>query len=225
MPPKNAEKRAVVLAAVPVEPALAAYLRPGDFLLACDAGVRNAAVLGVTPDLIIGDFDSAPRPDTAVPVITLPTVKDDTDTHYAARWLLEHGYRDITLLGALGGRRPELTLASYATALYLARGGARVLLADAGCEVRCLVPGAPLTLRQDAARPWAYFSLFAFGGALEGVTIRGAKYPLQNARLTPEYPLGVSNEFAAGTVTLRCTAGCGLVLCTRHSRTPDGAPA
>ncbi len=37
----------------------------------------------------------------------LPHVKDDTDTQYAARWLLEQGYDEITLLGALGGARLE----------------------------------------------------------------------------------------------------------------------
>ena len=51
-------KRAVILSAMPVTPALSAYLQPGDTVVACDAGYRNAAVLGIQPDLIVGDFDS-----------------------------------------------------------------------------------------------------------------------------------------------------------------------
>ena len=84
-------KRAVILSAVPVTPALSAYLQPGDTVVACDAGYRNAAVLGIQPDLIVGDFDSAPKPETTGDMIILPHVKDDTDTHYAAKWLCERG--------------------------------------------------------------------------------------------------------------------------------------
>ena len=80
-------KRAVILSAMPVTPALSAYLQPGDTVVACDAGYRNAAVLGIQPDLIVGDFDSAPKPETTGDMIILPHVKDDTDTHYAAKWL------------------------------------------------------------------------------------------------------------------------------------------
>ncbi len=98
-------KRAVILSAMPVTPALSAYLQPGDTVVACDAGYRNAAVLGIQPDLIVGDFDSAPKPETTGDMIILPHVKDDTDTHYAAKWLCERGYRHIVMLGALGGKR------------------------------------------------------------------------------------------------------------------------
>ena len=98
---------AVILSAVPVSTALCRYVQPGDFVVACDAGYRNAERLDLRPDLIVGDFDSAPQPKTEHETIVLPHVKDDTDTQYAAHWLLEHGYDEITLLGALGGARLE----------------------------------------------------------------------------------------------------------------------
>ena len=85
-------RHAVILSAVPVAAALGRYVQPGDFIVACDAGYSNAARLGLQPDLIVGDFDSAPQPKTAQETIVLPHVKDDTDTQYAARWLLEQGY-------------------------------------------------------------------------------------------------------------------------------------
>ena len=82
-------KTAVILSAVPVGGAMCHYLTPDAFVVACDAGYRNAVRLGVQPDLIVGDFDSAPRPETTGKTIVLPHVKDDTDTHYAATWLLD----------------------------------------------------------------------------------------------------------------------------------------
>lgn len=205
-------KRAVILSAVPVAAALGRYVQPGDFIVACDAGYRNAARLGLQPDLIVGDFDSAPQPKTAQETIVLPHVKDDTDTQYAARWLLEHGYDQITMLGALGGARLEHTLSNLATGLYLAKNGVDVLLADEHSELRFLVPGRPLSLQREN---WKYLSVFPLEGKLGGVCIRGAFYPLEDAELTADYPLGVSNEFTEETAHLSCTSGSGVVVLTR----------
>ena len=179
-------RRAVILSAVPVSTALCRYVQPGDFVVACDAGYRNAERLDLRPDLIVGDFDSAPQPKTEHETIVLPHVKDDTDTQYAAHWLLEHGYDEITLLGALGGARLEHTLANLATGLYLAKNGVNVLLANERSELRYLVPGRELILQRR-----------------------------DNAVLTADYPLGVSNEFIADTAQLQCSSGCGLVVLTR----------
>ncbi len=195
-------RRAVILSAVPVSTALCRYVQPGDFVVACDAGYRNAERLDLRPDLIVGDFDSAPQPKTEHDTIVLPHVKDDTDTQYAAHWLLEHGYDEITLLGALGGARLEHTLANLATGLFLAKNGVNVLLANERSEIRYLVPGRELILQR---RDWKYLSVFPMEGRLTGVCIRGAFYPLENAVLTADYPLGVSNEFIADTAQLQCS--------------------
>lgn len=155
---------AVVLSAVPVPTKLRRYLQGDDYIVACDAGYRNAQRLGVVPDLIVGDFDSAPQPQTLPDhTIVLPHVKDDTDTHYAARWLLEHGCRQVTFLGALGGARLEHTVANLHTALFLAKNGVKVLLADANSELRILCPNKPMTLLKG---DWAYLSLFPLDGVL-----------------------------------------------------------
>lgn len=205
-------ERAVILSACGVSPQMRRYIHKGDYIVACDAGYRNAAVLGVKPDLIVGDFDSAPRPDTQGDMIVLPHVKDDTDTQYAARWLLEHCAKQVTLLGALGGARMEHTLANIATGLFLARAGVQVILADERSELHYLLPGQPLSLPRG---DWMYLSLFPVDGSLTGVCMSGVYYPLSDATLTPDYPLGVSNEFTAPTAELSCAGGCGLIVLTR----------
>lgn len=205
-------KHALLLSAVPVSAAMCRYAQPEDFVVACDAGYRNAERLDLRLDLIVGDFDSAPQPKTAHETIVLPHVKDDTDTQYAARWLLEHGYDQITMLGALGGARLEHTLSNLATGLYLAKNGVDVLLADEHSELRFLVPGRPLSLQREN---WKYLSVFPLEGKLSGVCIRGAFYPLEDAELTADYPLGVSNEFTEETAHLSCTSGSGVVVLTR----------
>lgn len=205
-------KRAVILSAVPVTTAMRRYVQPGDFIVACDAGYRNAERLDLRPDLIVGDFDSAPMPKTEHETIVLPHVKDDTDTQYAARWLLEHGFDTITLLGALGGARLEHTLANLATSLYLAKNKVDVLLADERSELHYLVPGRELVLHRG---DWKYLSVFPLEGQLTGVAIHGVFYPLEDAVLTADYPLGVSNEFTEETAHLSCAGGTGTVVLTR----------
>ena len=210
---QTAPVRAVVLSAVPVSASMAAYLEPGAFIVACDAGYRNAETLGVVPDLIVGDFDSAPQPPVQHErTIVLPHVKDDTDTLFAARWLWQHGCREVTFLGALRGQRFEHTVANLHTALFLAKNGVQVLLADERSELRILCPGQPMTLERKG---WTYLSLFPLDGPLTGVEEQGVFYPLQDAVLTPDYPLGVSNEFTAPQAVLSCRAGHGLVVLSR----------
>ena len=206
-------KSAVVFSAVPVESEMAAYVQPGDFLVACDAGYRNAAKLGVRPDLIVGDFDSAPQPETDRETIVLPHVKDDTDTQFAARWLVEHGYEEVTLLGALGGARIEHMFANVSTGLFLAMHGIKTILADARSEMHYLLPGKELVLER---KDWMYLSVFALGAPMTGVTLQGVYYPLENATLSElDYPLGTSNEFVEPVAHLQCAGGHGLVVLTR----------
>jgi thiamine pyrophosphokinase len=214
------QQRAILISASTVTEAEKRYYSPGDFVVACDAGYQNAEKLGIRPDLILGDFDSAPQPRNAQNQIVLPHIKDDTDTHFAARWLLEHGYRNLVMLGALGGARMEHTFANVATGLFLAEHGAQVLLADARSELRYLLPGCPLTLsRRDNDGEWKYLSLFPIKGIMRGVEESGVFYPLHDAVLTPDYPLGVSNEFVEEHARLSCGEGAGLVVLTRA----DGA--
>ncbi len=59
----NKMSRCVILSACPVQRRLAkALLRGDDFIIACDAGYRNCEPLGCKPDIIVGDFDTAPCP-------------------------------------------------------------------------------------------------------------------------------------------------------------------
>ena len=123
--------RCVILSACPVSPELKRLLRPDDFIIACDAGYRNCAPLGCKPNIILGDFDTAPCPvQQNDDIIVLPHVKDDTDTEYAAKLASEKGFTEVLLLGALGGRRIEHTLSNLATGLGLEERGVRVTLQD-----------------------------------------------------------------------------------------------
>ena len=55
------------------------------------------------------------------------------------------------------------------------------------------------------------FSVFCLGADAEGVTIENAKYPLTDAVLTADFPLGVSNHFIGQAVRVAVRRGCLLI--------------
>ena len=138
--------RCVILSACPVQPELKRLLRSDDFIIACDAGYRNCVRLGCKPDIIVGDFDSAPCPQQdADDIVVLPHVKDDTDTEYAAKLAAQKGFDEVLLLGALGGR-PEAERRVLCLEPEYSYGE---------CPVRCVqlqcraLPGAALPVHKD----------------------------------------------------------------------------
>ena len=74
-------------------------LRENDFAVYCDCGLRHAERLGLRPSLIVGDFDSHPRPATETETIVLPRGKDDTDSVFAVKEALRrHGIHCRTVI-------------------------------------------------------------------------------------------------------------------------------
>ena len=58
---------------------------------------------------------------------------------------------------------------------------------------------------------YSFFSLLNITGCAKGITITGAKYPLDGGEITCEYQYGISNEVLPGE-TARVTVACGTLL-------------
>jgi len=185
-------------------------LRAAAFVIACDRGWTYAERLGLAPDLIVGDFDSAPPPRADVPVKRYPSRKDDTDTMLAAREAVARGFTDVAVCCVFGGRLDH-TLANFQTAAFLAVHGARARLYGADAEALVFAAGSVSVPRREG---WS-LSVFALSDACEGVTIRGTKYECENETLTNAFPLGVSNVWAADEAEISVRGGVLLALLSR----------
>lgn len=176
--------------------------QPGDLVIACDAGLVNVESVGLRPDLIVGDFDSYPG---GVPlgenVTVLPREKDDTDMLYAARMGLSRGFRRFYLHGSLGGARPSHSLANVSLLLFLHSRGADGLLLSRRVMVR-LLKDETLSLLPASG---GYVSLFALISPCL-VHLAGLKYPY-DGMLSPQHPLGVSNEFIGTAASIGVSVG------------------
>lgn len=176
-----------------------------DAIICADRGLQVAEAMdlfGDVPVYLIGDYDSGSPPTeaeraAASGLVVLPAVKDVTDSEAAIDLAVSKGFDVIHVYGGLGGRFDHTMgnlgmLAKYVedprvNELWFEDGQNRVFLKTPG------------TFRVPARGPenrFDYFGLIAYGGAVEGLTITGAKYPLAGHTLTPDTTLGVSNEVA-----------------------------
>lgn len=183
---------------------------PKDYFVICaDGGYETALKLGLVPDLVVGDFDSAQkRPPASLRTLVLPVEKDVTDTMFAALKGLAKGLRDFVLLGCLGGPRFDHSLASIETLLYLRDHGAWGFLADEHTKV--------FLLREEKLRitklKGATVSVFPYGCPTCTVTYTGLQYPLTRGSLTVGGLLmGVSNSIVSDDAEIKVHSGTALV--------------
>lgn len=183
--------------------------KEGDMCIAADGGYLYCKILGIEPDLVIGDMDSLDgdvrgeidrlRREVPEKVRVLPAEKDDTDMLAAIKEGFAAGYRKFCLYGALGGR-VEHTIANIQCLGYIKNHGAKGYLMD-GNLMMTVIRDETVRFQESME---GYLSLFCLGERAEGVTIRGMKYLLDGAVLTNDFPIGISNEFTGeqGSVTV-----------------------
>ena len=172
-----------------------------DYVVFCDSGLKHLEQLQIKPNLIVGDFDSHENPHLDAETIVLPCEKDDTDTVYAVKEALSRGFDDFLLIGVVGARLDH-TLGNVSILLYLDSLGKKGYIIDDYSEME-VVSDEPVSICDQ----YAFFSLLNITGCAKGITVTGAKYPLDGGDITCEYQYGVSNEVLPGEkaiVSVKC---------------------
>ncbi|HJS20584.1 MAG TPA: thiamine diphosphokinase [Anaerolineales bacterium] len=193
-------------------------LQVDDYILCADGGTRHAVSLGVQPNLIIGDLDSAEEGAIqkfqagGVPVEPYPRDKNETDLELAINRAIELKPKQIVIVAALGGRLDQ-TLANITLLtdqrlstlrhglgqdfdIRLDDGVEEILL----CRDRVEVHG----------RSGDIVSLIPWGGAVSDIQTESLKWPLRRETLYPDKTRGISNEMIDKTASI--SIGSGLLL-------------
>ncbi len=182
----------------------------GSRVIAADAGMRHAATLGVVPELWVGDFDSAPDdlPEhlLAIPREAFPRDKDKTDGELAADIALARGATALVLAGAFGGPRCDHEFLHLTLAIRLMEAGIGVVLTSGGQEGHPLPHGEMAFDHADGA----LFSIIAFTD-LEGLTVKGARWPLASVDTTFGSSLTISNA-VNGRLRVRLNGGRAMLI-------------
>lgn len=172
--------------------------------IAADCGWHNAAALGVTPDILLGDFDSIGGGELppAREILQVPAEKDRTDTQLAVDLALSRGADDIVIIGGLSGRLDH-TLSNLSLLERLFALQVPAVMTDGRNRARFIRNTGALIARSS----YPYLSLILSDEVAKGVTVRGCKYPLENAKLTRECQFAVSNEITGNCALVEVRRG------------------
>lgn len=178
--------------------------------IAADGGIRHAAMLGLTPEVWVGDFDSSSAEEFEtwghVPREPYPAAKNATDGEIAVSAALQRGAHRLILAGGLGGERSDHALMHLLHAMALKENGLDVVLTSGAEEAWPLQAGsATIDLP-----PGSLFSVLGLT-ALSGLSIANVRYPLEGF----EVPFGSSrtvSNVALGPVTLTLASGRAVML-------------
>lgn len=179
-----------------------------DLVIAADGGYLSAIKADIKPDIIIGDFDSSPLPESnsGVEIVRLKPEKDYTDTAEAINTARQKGCDSFVIYGGLGGQRLSHTIANLALIVGLSKEHIPAVLIGEKLKVRAITDSL-----LKVAAGCKYLSVFAFDGEAS-VSLQGVKYPLAQYRLMPAVPLGISNEITASEATITAHKGTVLIL-------------
>ncbi len=177
-------------------------VRPNAIVIAADSGLDYAVAAALRPAVLVGDLDSISASGRmwayarGVEIDEHPMDKDATDTEIAiGRALAVPGIRQLLVIGGVdqaGERRLDHQLATILAlghASLAELSSVRAVLGDTSLSM--LHPGRHSVLD---AEPGQLFSLLALHGPCSGVTVTGARWPLDDASFGGTEARGVSNE-------------------------------
>lgn len=189
-----------------------------DRILAADSGMNALYAAAVTPDIIIGDFDSADKKilaffqqNKAIDFCTLNPEKDDTDTEFAIRESIRRGADSITIIGGTGTRLDHV-LGNISLLGIGLEEGVRMELLDAHNRICMIDHSVTLKKKEQYGN---YLSLIPYNGKVTGVTLKGLKYPLHDYTMGGFNSLGISNEIVDDEASIELTSGQLLVIESR----------
>ena len=191
-------------------------IRTDDFILCADGGTRHALTLGLLPRIIIGDLDSVmPEQiqqmiDDGVEIFQFPRDKNETDLELALEYAIEHGYREIVIVAALGDRLDQ-TLGNIAL-LTDPRYSIFDIRLDDGIEQAFFCRDES----EIEGTPGDILSLVPWGGEVTGVRTQGLKWPLADETLSPHKTRGISNEMLDDVAKVKIKSGLLLVVHRRN---------
>lgn len=196
----------------PSKELLTSEITEGAFLIAADSGANCLYDYNIEPDLLLGDFDSI---DIEVldyfkkcncTIDIYPTEKDFTDTEIAVKKALFMKPNEIVFLGCTGSRVDHL-LGNIGMLKICLENGVNAFIKDENNSIR--LTNASTSLKGTVGQ---IFSVQSYGNEIIGLTIEGAKYPLNNYNLQIGESITISNEFARSEVKLKFKSGILLII-------------
>ena len=171
--------------------------RSYDYVIAADAGLEVLRPLRISPNAVVGDLDTVDKkvreeyqnqPDIEFEIHK--PEKDETDTELALLTAARQGCEAVDILGALGGRMDH-AIGNIQLMYQFFCQGMEVNIYDARNRLY-LLGGHKVFHREEVYGK--YISFLPMTETVEGLTLRGFKYPLQRRTIGLGTSLCISNE-------------------------------
>lgn len=191
------------------------YLNDDTYLICADGGANHLEKLGISPDILIGDFDSISDSiledykTKGIEVVPFPPEKDYTDSELAVETAINKGFKEITILGGIGSRMDH-TLANINLLKKILEAGCEGVIADMNNIIR--ITSSSISLKRMEGYK---VTLLALSPDVKGVTTRNLYYPLEDFTLVQGSTRGVSNEFTSEDASVSIKSGLLLVMMSR----------
>lgn len=185
---------------------------PLSLVVGVDGGCTLLERLSITPDIILGDFDSIGDldmyrerwPNAAVK--TFPVDKDYTDAELAFEVMDAHDIDRIMIIGGFGGRADHMVSVLH----MLLSASNRVMIDEQNYVEKIQAPYKRVVEKNEKQRE--YVSLIPTGGRFTGITLSGFKYPLNDAVIDFAQTVGISNEVVDTIGTIEIESGEGYLI-------------
>lgn len=188
------------------------YIKKGDYIICADGGTIYALALGITPNIILGDFDSlAPELQESlkgkkIEWIAYDKEKDETDSELALKYAIEKGYKEILLFGIFGSRIDHMLINIFALEV-IAKENSKVTIIEGYKEIQVIKKHTIFHGKKGDL-----LSLIPLKGTAKKVITKNLYYPLKNEDLLFGYSRGISNIFTENTAEVSLTDGSLLVI-------------
>lgn len=176
------------------------------YIIGVDKGVEILESLGIIPDLIIGDFDSAHQDvkkkyENHPDAIILNPIKDATDTHMAVLEAMKLKPDTVTILGATGGRLDHM-MGNFALLKLCLDKGIKCYIIDEQNKITMIDKQLKINKKDQYGK---YVSLIPFSDEVTGITLTGFSYELSDATIIKADTIGISNEIREeeGFITIK----------------------
>ena len=169
-----------------------------EWVIGVDGGLSILKALNIVPSQLVGDFDSVNGLDEYLKLWPdaicdrFPSEKDETDAELAIDQMLKKNVDEVVIIGGFGGRLDHLMGNIFL--LDRIKHTKAYMIDDLNCLEMIKGPHER-TVERDSLFG-RYISLVPLDAHIEGINLKGFKYPLDNAKIAFSETIGISNELS-----------------------------
>ena len=191
---------------------LKSTVEENDYIVCADGGVNHLLKIDKLPNVVLGDLDSIEEKslkilvEEEILIEKFPIMKDETDTELCINYLLEKGFKDITLIGVTGTRLDH-TLGNIFLLKKIYKTGSNGLIVNE--NNRIFYTEDIIRIKKIKNR---FVSLILINESGIVVSLDGFLYPLKKESLEFASTRGISNEIIEEYGSIKIWKGGALVI-------------